>query len=107
MKNSKSIYLVLVLALCSALGFGCTSRKQYTGDAPAVVTDLHTEGSGKNRRYFQAFRYAINGKTYDVNNNKSGSSVMKYPTGTQGKACYIPAEPQRAYFAATTEVCGK
>ena len=100
------ISLVLVLAVCLVSIPACTSRKQYKGDAPAVVTDLHTEGSGKNRRYFQAFRYTVNGKTYDVNNNKSGSSVMKYPTGTQGKACYIPADPQRAYFAAANEVCG-
>ncbi len=103
---STKISVVLVLAVCLVSIPACTSRKQYKGDAPAVVTDLHTEGSGKNRRYFQAFRYTVNGKTYDVNNNKSGSSVMKYPTGTQGKACYIPADPQRAYFAAANEVCG-
>lgn len=106
MKTSTSIYLGLALAICLVLIPACAFRKPYTGDAPAVVTDLHTEGSGKNRRYYQAFRYTVNGKTYDATNNKSGSSVMKYPTGTQGKACYMPADPQKAYFADAHEVCG-
>lgn len=103
MKSSTSI---CVLVICLGLT-ACTSVKQYTGEAPALVTDMHTTGSGKNRDISISFRYAVKGKTYDVTLNRTRSSAMKYPTGTQGKVCYIPADPQKAYFADARDVCGQ
>jgi hypothetical protein len=96
MKNNKSVVsLFLVVALFIVIALGCSNRRKYTAQTFALVI------RGGNEEVH--FSYVVNGKNYD------GRSKTKYAVmlGTRGKACYIPSEPEKAYFAMSNEICGQ
>lgn len=96
MKNYKNLVSsFLIFALLFVIALGCASKKKYTAQTSALII------RGGNEEVF--FSYVINGKNYD------GRSKTKYAlmSGTIGKACYIPAEPEKSYFALSNEVCGQ
>ena len=96
MKNYKNtVSLILVFALLLAAVLGCSDKKKYTGETPALVI------RGGNEEV--SFSYNVNGKTYQTS-SKTDYALM---SGTIGKACYIPAEPEKAYFLPAGKACGK
>ncbi|MGC2235032.1 MAG: hypothetical protein WA584_02555 [Pyrinomonadaceae bacterium] len=96
MKNYKNfIGLFLVFALLLAVALGCASKKKYTAQTPALII------RGGNDEV--SFSYIVNGKNYQAS-SKTKYAVM---SGTTGKACYIPSEPEKAYFAYSNETCGQ
>lgn len=103
MKNySNVISLIIVFALWLGLVIGCGRGKGYTGQAPAVVTQVSKVGRFKSNPVYRTyFSYTVNGKTYQANSEERYS----YPIGTQAKACYMPSDPQQAYFALPDGTC--
>lgn len=96
MKNYKNLVsLFLIFALLFVIVLSCSSRKKYTAQTAALVI------RGGNEEIY--FSYLINGKNYQ------GRSKTKYAlmSGTVGKACYIPSEPEKSYFALSNEICGQ
>jgi hypothetical protein len=96
MKNYKNLgSLFLIIALLFVIALGCAKKEKYTAQTSAFVIRGGTEEVH--------FSYGVNGKTYQ------GSSKTEYGvmSGTMGKACYIPSEPEKAYFAFPNEICGK
>lgn len=96
MKNHKNlISLFLVLALWLAVGLGCSSKKKYTAETSALII------RGGNEEVH--FSYTVNGKNYQ-GRSKTDYALM---SGTVGKACYIPSEPEKAYFLPAGKTCGQ
>ncbi len=92
-KNIISLFLVFALLLMAALG--CSNKKKYTAQTPALII------RGGNDEV--SFSYIVNGKNYQAK-SKTDYALM---SGTTGKACYIPSEPEKAYFLPAGETCGK
>lgn len=92
-RNSVSLFLVFGLLLMIALG--CADKKKYTAQTPALII------RGGNDEV--NFSYIVNGKNYQAK-SKTKYALM---SGTTGKACYIPSEPEKAYFALSNEICGQ
>ena len=110
MKNySNLITLIIVFTLWLGLILGCGNRKEFTGQAPAVVkkaTELRTQtDTGVSSSCSIDFTYTVNGRTYQA--SSENGSCYERGIGTQGKACYKPSDPQLAYFALPRETCGK
>ena len=110
MKNySNLITLIIVFTLWLGLILGCGNRKEFTGQAPAVVkkaTELRTQtNTGVSHSCSVDFTYTVNGKTYQA--DTTFGSCNERGIGTQGKACYKPSEPKLAYFALPNETCGE
>lgn len=96
MKNYKNfISSILVFALLLAIALGCASKKKYTAQTPALII------RGGNDEV--SFSYAVGGKNYQAKSKTKYALML----GTTGKACYIPAEPEKAYFALASETCGQ
>lgn len=96
MKNYRNfISLFLVFALLFALALGCASKKKYTAQTSALIIR-----GGNDEVHFS---YSVGGKTYQAK-SKTDYAVM---SGTLGKACYIPNEPEKAYFAFSNDTCGQ
>ena len=96
MKNYRNfVSLILVFALLFILALGCANKKKYTAQTPSLVIR-----GGNDEVHFS---YVVNGKNYQAR-SKTDYAVM---SGTVGKACYIPAEPEKAYFAMSNEICGQ
>jgi|GEM_PF-5648565 len=96
MKDHKNfINLLLVFALWLAVALGCSSKKKYTAETSALII------RGGNEEVH--FSYIVNGKNY-LTRSKTDYAVM---SGTVGKACYIPSEPEKAYFLPAGKTCGQ
>lgn len=96
MKEYKNmIGLILVFAVLLAVGLGCSNKKKYASQTPALVVR-----GGNDVVYFS---YIVNGKNYQA----SSQTDYALMSGTTGKACYIPSEPEKAYFALANETCGR
>jgi hypothetical protein len=96
MKNYKNILsLFLVFALLLVIALGCSSKKKYTAQTSALIIR-----GGNDEVHFS---YVVNGKNYQTS-SKTDYALM---SGTIGKACYIPSEPEKAYFLPAGETCGK
>ena len=93
--NRNFISLILVCALLLTVALGCMDKKKYTAQTSALIIR-----GGNNEVHFS---YIVNDKNYQAK-SKTDYAVM---SGTLGKACYIPAEPEKAYFAFSNETCGK
>ncbi len=96
MKNYKNLVsLFLIFALLFVIALGCSSKKKYTGETSALVI------RGGNEEV--SFSYLVNGKNYQTT-SKTDYALM---SGTTGKACYIPSEPEKAYFLPAGKTCGQ
>ncbi len=100
---SNLISLTIVFAIWLGLVIGCNKKKNYSAQAPAVVAQTIRNPAKNSYDYRVEFRYTVNGRTYTEFNLQK----TNYAAGTQGKACYIPSDPQEAYFALPNEVCGQ
>lgn len=92
-KNLISLFLVFALLLIAALG--CSSKKKYTAQTSALIIR-----GGNDEVHFS---YSVNGKNYQTS-SKTDYALM---SGTIGKACYIPSEPEKAYFLPAGKTCGQ
>lgn len=96
MKNYKNfISLFIVFALLLAVALGCSSKKKYTAQTSALIIR-----GGNDEVHFS---YSVNGKTYQAK-SETDYALM---SGTLGKACYIPEEPEKAYFLPAGKTCGQ
>ena len=96
MKDYKNVLsLILVFTLLFAVALGCSNKKKYTAETPALII------RGGNEEVY--FSYSVNGKNYQTS-SKTDYALM---SGTTGKACYIPDEPEKAYFLPAGKTCGK
>ena len=103
MKNYKNL-IGLIIVVTLGLGLlGCNKKKNYSAQAPAVVSKSTRNPAKNSSDYRVEFSYTINGRTFsEINLQKTN-----YAAGTQGKACYIPSDPGKAYFALPNEPCGQ
>ena len=100
---SNLISLAVIFILLFAL-LGCFGKKNYTGQVPTVITDAESTGGSKvGYSWTVSFSYTINGRTYKGTSHPK----IRHQVGTQGKACYMPSKPEKAYFALPNEVCGQ
>lgn len=96
MKNKRNLTgLILALALLLTAALGCSDKKKYTSETSALII----RGGNDEVHY----SYSVNNKNYQAK-SKTDFALM---SGTIGKACYIPGEPEKSYFMPAGYACGK